>query len=149
MSRAVKGVMMASVVAGLLGGCAGSEPNVAAGDQAMAQLDHVIEASTDVTEPGAPRNWHLFTQVIVEDDLAPQQLAQVADATITIAQEEWPDQVPSGMSFYFVGEQRGVDIQAAVPLMGTVDGQPVRLSGNEIVFTSDELAAYTSPEASS
>ncbi|WP_143340702.1 hypothetical protein [Demequina sp. NBRC 110057] len=139
---------MASVVAGLLGGCAGSEPDVTAGDQAIVELDHVIEASTDVTQPGAPRNWHLFTQVIVEDDLAPEELAQVADATITIAQDEWPEQVPGGMSFYFVGEQRGADIQAAVPLMGTVDGEPVRMSGNEIVFTSEELAAYESPAAS-
>ncbi len=136
--------MMASVLAGLLGGCAGSAPDVTAGDQAIAQLGHVVEASTDVTQPGAPRNWHLFTQVIVEDDLAPEALAQVADATITIAQDEWPDQVPSGMSFSFVGEQRGADIQSAVPYLGTVDGQPVRLAGKEIAFTSEELAAYDS-----
>ena len=97
LAAAIKGVVMAGLLASLLSGCAGGESQAKAADDKFSTIDHVVGASTSVSRPGIPTNTNYFVQIELDEGLTVQQVAHVVDSAVVVARTELAPTASAGI----------------------------------------------------
>ena len=144
LATAIKGVVMAGLLASLLSGCAGGEDKATAADEQFLTVEHVVRSHTTTLHSGVPWNTSYSPTVVIDEGLDVKETAQVVNQVILVAQEELAS-ANVGVRFYFSTETKTVNLKEITPMLGEVGLQGSGMGNGTLNLTQADLNAYVAP----